>query len=1133
MLKAFKESQSYKDLMLRISKGEDCEALAPSNIYSLPLSALLHGLKRPIVMIVRDEIEVERVAVELKNFLDPALVATFPDLEVLPFERAEPDPEVVANRLKALGSLSRNEGVIVLSSLKAALFDISYIIPARLGALTAEVGREVDLYEFSASLCGLGYERRPKVEGRGELSVRGGIVDIFPPDMPEPIRLEFYSDMIESIRSFDLASQRSIDELKSVAIYPCSEFIIDEDLEKITERLKSLREQPAWLKEDIARLESGTSFPGASAYGRLLAERPRCLTGFMPKGSLLILGDREILAAKAKVLSSKADDFTQGELGRLITALTGHPPFLSFDVLLEGVKGTLSLSPGLGHRGAIEFSSKRIDPLLGDMDKFKDFLMSEDGLKVIVLRSRGQLERMAEIIAGFGLEYSREFSSLSSRLPLLIEADFGEGFGLTDPKLRLICESDIFVKVRPLRRDKQTATCESPITLAEMEAGDKVVHRNQGIGIFVGLTRKEALGIRREYILLEYKDGDRLYVPLEQIGLISKYIGAEGEGASLSKLGMKDWARAKAKVKRSVKKLAFDLLSLHAYRMEVFGHSFSKDSPWQAEMEETFPFAETADQIGAIGDVKIDMEKGRPMDRLVCGDVGYGKTEVALRAAFKAALDGKQVLVLVPTTILANQHFLTFKERFAPYPVRIELLSRFRKRDDEKRVLLELEAGLVDVVIGTHRLLQKDVVFKDLGLVIIDEEQRFGVANKEHFKNLRKNVDVLTMSATPIPRTLQMSLSGVRDLSVINTPPEDRFPIATKVVPYDEELIRSAVRRELSRGGQIFYVHNRVMTINAAAERLRGLIPEAKIAIAHGQMDERELEKVMDSFLKGEQDILLCTTIIESGIDIPRANTIIVEMAERLGLAQMYQLRGRVGRSHHLAYAYFLSSGELACEDAQKRLKAMADFTELGSGIKIALRDLEIRGAGSILGAEQHGQMEAVGFELYNQLLKEAVLELKGEELPKDASTLSIDLPIEAIIPADYIEDEGLRIDAYRSIALAMRREDLPKVEAALRDRFGRFGEPVRNLLDLAEIRLLAMEASLDGLSYDGRRLKLAGVELGRDGVKALSGLGGSGPKLDYRPASKTLFFTIGRLDGTELLSFVKKLLDDIIKNRK
>ncbi len=1130
---AFENRADFNELIEAVLTCGAEAALAP-HLRPLLIAAAFERLYGKALVLVKDEAEAERLFGELKNYLPEESLVHFPAQEILPLERVDSNPELSALRYLALEKMRAKERILAIASLKAALFDISYMETGLSRGLMIETELEVDLYDLAARLVELGYERLVKVEDKGKFSLRGGIVDIFPPHLNEPIRLEFLGDTIESIRSFDLASQLSIEEVQEVAILPCRESILSkEDAFEILSRLKLVKEKPGWLVDEITKLEAEEGAAPIMTLAHLLIRDAKTAIDFLGKDPFLILSDPSLLKAEEKRLAfSKEHLMEDNEVGPVIQLIKGDL-FEDTERIKKRAGRLLSLNRVAADESgpSFAFNSDGIDPILGDMERLKGFLESTGGLKVIALPTRGQLERMAEIVQGFGLEPKEKFTSFSGSGPLLIQADLGCGFQLDQPPVTVLGESDIFIKIRSPRQGRQTTSSQGRLELSEIKPNDLIVHESQGIGRFLGLTREEVGGVVREYVLLEYKGGDRLYVPLEQTGQITKYIGAQGEATALSKLGMKDWAKVKARVKKAVKKLAFDLLSLYAYRTGAQGYAFSKDTPWQAEMEEAFPFEETADQLAAIEEVKLDMEMARPMDRLICGDVGYGKTEVALRAAFKAALDGRQVLVLVPTTILAQQHFFTFKERFAPFPIKVELLSRFKKKAEEKKILFDLEAGAIDVIIGTHRLLSKDVIFKDLGLVVIDEEQRFGVGSKEHFKNLRKNVDVLTMSATPIPRTLQMSLGGVRDLSVINTPPEDRFPIKTRVSAYNEDLIRAAVKRELERGGQVFYVHNRIATIELAALRLREILPGVRVGVAHGQMAESELERVMSGFLEGEYDLLLSTTIIESGIDIPRANTIIVEMAERLGLAQMYQLKGRVGRSHHLAYAYFFSSRELAGEEAQKRLEAIEEFTELGSGIKIALRDLEIRGAGNILGAEQHGQMESVGFELYNQLLKEAVLELKGEELPKDISKVKIDLPVSGFIPKDYLEDESLRIEAYRRIARAESASQLKEVEAGLKDRFGSFGREVEALFATARIRLLAISARVDSISYDGKRFILSMASLGSEELRAL-GAGRKEASIDYRPSSKSLILPTS-LRGEEIFIYLNKLLDDIIKNRK
>jgi transcription-repair coupling factor (superfamily II helicase) len=758
-------------------------------------------------------------------------------------------------------------------------------------------------------------------------------------------------------------------------------------------------------------------------------------------------------------------------------------------------------------------------------DRIKDYRGL--GLTVaIALHDEAQLVKMAEALTKNNIPYS-----LNSLEPttgngnvVLVTGDLSGGFKSGDLGLAIISYTDIFGRRTVQQKSKESVRGRAIADISDLKISDFVVHSTHGIAIYGGLKRREIAGIVRDYALLEYAGTDRLFVPIEQLDRITKYIGTAGEEPVVSRLGGTEWLKAKRKAKVSAKKAAYDLLSLYAERSKVKGTAFSQDSPWQKELEDAFPYQETPDQLVAIEDVKKDMEEAKPMDRLICGDVGYGKTEVAVRAAFKAIVDGKQVMVLVPTTILAQQHYTTFSERLSLFPVTVEMVSRFKSPAQQKDAVARFNTGKVDILIGTHRLLQQDIKPFNLGLVVIDEEQRFGVNDKEKLRNFKKSVDVLTLSATPIPRTLQMSIAGVRDMSVIETPPEDRHPIITHVGRYDEEMVVQAVRRELGRDGQIYYVHNRVETIDRVATRLQALVPEARVAVAHGQMSEHQLEKIMLGFLEKKYDILVCTTIIESGIDIPSVNTLIVDMAENLGLAQLYQLRGRVGRSDQRAYAYFFFSPQrLLTIQAFERLKTISEFTELGSGMKIALRDLEIRGAGNLLGAEQHGHMSAIGFELYCQMLREAIEELEGKPVLEPVE-IRVDLPVNAYLPDAYIIEESLRIETYKRIIMARNVSDIEQISLELKDRFGIPPEPVNTLLDIARLRLLSRRLGITEIAYQSGRTRISSLRLTKQQEMVLSS---SYNNLSFHSQRQYLIAT--KLEPSQIITFLLALFDDII----
>ncbi len=784
----------------------------------------------------------------------------------------------------------------------------------------------------------------------------------------------------------------------------------------------------------IGAIESIVVYPARSASGE-----GADLVDYLPNGASVFFAEPAAWPEDAKIKEPPGTTVISSlEAGQPTADIERHPVFL-------------------GDGRGVDFEL---------INEYLKSLRNRDLRVIAVLADRGRADRFMELLREWDIAGRVEVRAGAVRT----------GFVLPGAKLALLTEADLFGTKRELRQKRQTKS-RAFFDLMDLREGDFVVHIYHGIGRYAGLTQKTVEGLRRDYILLEYAHGDKLYIPTDQLGLIQRYIGGEGTAPTVDRLGSKRWYNVKRKVKESAARIAAELVELYAARKAAEGHAFSPDSPWQHELEESFPFTETPDQETAIAEVKEDMEDPHPMDRLICGDVGYGKTEVAVRAAFKAIMDGRQAAILAPTTLLAEQHYETFRERFESFPVRIAQLSRLRKPGEQAETVEGLQLGTIDLVIGTHRLLQADVKFKNLGLFIIDEEQRFGVRHKEFLKKLRLNVDVITLSATPIPRTLNMALTGARDMSVIDTPPEDRFPVTTFVKPYDENIIASAVRRELNRQGQAFFVHNRVDSIDYAAERVRRLIPGARVAVSHGQMGERQLERVMAEFHERRSDVLVSTTIIESGLDMPNVNTLIVDRADKLGLSQLYQLRGRVGRSDRRAYAYFLYPPEISLSPTQlRRLKTIAEFTDLGSGFRVALRDLEIRGAGNVLGAEQHGFINEVGFELYASLLQDAVAGLKGEVIKKHVE-VKINLPVEAYIPESYIGQEPLRIDAYKKIAQVAEDGDADRLRGEFKDRFGELPDVVENLLLIAQLKAKAGRAGVNRITAERGRVRISPID--------------------------------------------------------
>ncbi len=1095
------------------------------------VAALQRDLRQPVLWVVARTERAKAVYEQLRSWAArPETILRLPEPDALPYERIPWTVETIRERLSVLTALSTDGGgpsverqdtnqddmhpVIVASA--RALMQKTIPLSDFAGAVhTLRVGQRASLQSLLSTWYSLGYEPTAVVEEPGNFSRRGGIVDIFPPNCRWPVRVEFFGDEIESLRLFDPTTQRSREKVSAVTLTPASEALprYGKRAARLMAQLDLSACHPAAqteFKRDREALEEDQWFRGIEFYLPCLYDRPGMLPAYLPPGGLTLIDDWSEFEAtmadlEAQALSLHDELIEAGELP------AGLPlPYFTWDELWAaltrgshcalGYDGAMSERMGLDVRsypslGRIFAAAPRyggqLKRLLEDCQAFR----KSGGRTVIISR---QARRLAELLAERGVGASL-VEAVSEPPPprsvTLVGGVLAEGWTLgvgsdqwpeekpltTLPSpLSLLTDADIFGWIQPRPRRAIRPRGVAPESFfTDVRPGDYVVHIEHGIGLFQGLVKLVVDGMEREYLQVDYAAGDRLYVPIHQVDRLSRYIGASDRPPTIHRLGTTDWARVKARAQRAVEDIAQDLLELYSAREVVPGHAFSPDTLWQAELEASFPYVETEDQLKAIETVKADMEEPRPMDRLICGDVGYGKTEVALRAAFKAVMDGKQVALLVPTTVLAQQHFRTFQERLAPFPVVAEMLSRFRSRKGQQEILEGLRAGTVDIVIGTHRLIQKDVAFKDLGLLIIDEEQRFGVTHKERLKQMRTEVDVLTLTATPIPRTLHMSLTGVRDMSTIETPPEERLPIKTHVAEYDETLIRKAILRELDRGGQVYFVHNRVQGIRQMAQRLARIVPEATLAIAHGQMKERELEQVMLDFVDGKVDILVCTSIIESGLDIPNVNTLVVNRADRFGLAQLYQLRGRVGRSAVRAYAYFLySKHQRLSETARKRLETILEASELGAGFHVAMRDLEIRGAGELLGARQHGHIAAVGFDLYCRLLARAVQELRGKEptrlldeetayLQPLAESVQINLPLAVYLPEDYVLESGLRLQLYRRLAGLTTVAQIDEMARELRDRFGKLPQPAENLLYQLHLKVLALQVGVKAITTE------------------------------------------------------------------
>jgi transcription-repair coupling factor (superfamily II helicase) len=1054
-------------------------ALSSHSPLSLPLlsaarapvaAALAKDVAAPTLIIAPRADRVLALAQEMPYWLpDPDLIV-FPEPDPLFYEPQAWGNRTRQQRIQTLDRLKRGNPSIVLASARALMSRT--ISPSQYADFFVDLstGEQLELIEFVGSLVAAGYAASSIVTAPGEFSRRGGILDVWPASEERPVRIELFGNLVDSIRAFDPGSQRSQESLQKVPFPPAREGIPD-------------LVDPHMHSQDLTHELREFLIPWVS-------DIPKSILDFLPEDSLVLVEDLNAVETAIHELELQAVEVRKQNVGDGRISESMPRPYLTIDELTEALEQCGRVDLGMGPLSELGDSfvpgprfGGQLQPLLDHLDRRRSAHES------VVLVSR-QASRLADI-------YSEQDGSQpvledlpASLLPgeiYFLQGALTEGWTLRSrdgPSVHLLTDAEVFGWTRPkLRRRPQVIVPAPESEYADLQPGDFVVHVDYGVGVFEGLVNRTLDDLEREYLLIAYQAGDQVYVPIHQADRITRYVGSDGAQPKLSRLGTQEWERVRARARRAVEAIAQELLELYAKRMTVVGHPFSEDTVWQSELEASFPYVETDDQVRALEAIKFDMESSRPMDRLICGDVGYGKTEVALRAAFKAVMDGKQAGMLVPTTVLAQQHFQTFRRRLAAFPVQVEMLSRFRTKAEAKGIIEDLAAGRIDIVIGTHRLLQKDVAFRELGLIIIDEEQRFGVTHKEHLKSLRTEVDVLTLTATPIPRTLYMSLTGVRDISTIDTAPEDRLPIITHSGAYDPALIRQAILREIDRAGQVFFVHNRVQSIATVKRRLSRLVPEARIEIAHGQMPERELAEVMSGFNAGEVDVLLSTSIIESGLDIPNANTLIVDRADRFGLAQLYQLRGRVGRGAVRAYAYFFhQTRHRSTEEALQRLEIISENTQLGAGYSISLRDLEMRGGGDLLGKRQHGHIAAIGFHYYTQLLSAAVRRLRVQrfdepmpELTEDGPPIqvSIELPLAGALTSEYVPDRKLRLQLYRRLAGLRSLPELDQIRSELTDRFGEPPQEVENLLYQLRVKLLAADGQVWGVASENGQILL------------------------------------------------------------
>lgn len=1054
ILNLFRDSKPYKDVVEKWNAGD--ESVSVSQLSGSARSFLIAGRfeDQPgrYLVITRTEQEAEKITNDINELLDKRIAYHFPDWGVNPYQWKSPLPETVGSRLETLAQIQKSDRMIVTAGIRALMEPTISPEDLRESSLLIEVNQEISLDEIIAQLIKLGYDRFPLVEEVGNFAVRGGIVDIFPHTTEHPVRIELFGDFIESIRYFTVSTQRSISTTDSVKLLPQREILLAGS--KLEELLSSIKNENA-AEHIREKFRFGIDYPGLEWASSLFTVKRYYLMDFLPEDTTLYLVEPELIESQAEKLFEEFE--TRYEDTNFERDFYPSPDRIYYN------PGAIwqRFSKNRAYR-EISFAGRDDQPVAFDtgdhpvinaqMKMLKQQLdeYALQGRRVyIACDNKVQRERMEDILG-----------EQAERVILMV-ADISEGFTFLKENFVLLCDHQIFARKYHRYRARRSKEGVVLTSYTNLNVGDYVVHIDYGIGRYKGLKEITVDKRRRDCLLIHYGDGDRLYVPIEEFNRVQKYVGKEGK-PQITKLGSPAWEKVKARTKKAIADLAEELIKLYAERKSKPGFAFSQDDSWMTQLEASFPYDETPDQLRAIEQIKKDMEAPHPTDRLICGDVGFGKTEVAIRAAFKCVNDSKQVAVLVPTTILAQQHLNTFSERLKEFPVRVEMLSRFKTRKQQKVIIEELADGKIDIVIGTHRLLSKDIKFRDLGLLVVDEEQRFGVAHKEKIKKMRRLVDVIAMSATPIPRTMQMSLLGARDMSIINTSPKDRLPIRTEIVEFHPDTIAEAILAEIERGGQVYFVHNRVQTIMSIYRYLSKLLPTIRICVGHGQMPERELEDVMNRFLQKQYDVLLSTSIIESGLDIPSVNTIVINRADRFGLAQIYQLRGRVGRSSLKAVAYLIIPPvRVLSATARKRLKAIEQHTELGSGFHLAMRDLEIRGAGNLLGPQQHGFIEEVGFDLYLKLLDEAVSELRGEE-PKASLDIKIETDVDLFLPNDYIHESQQKVDIYQRLAQADCYKTVHDLELELIDRYGPLPAAAENLIRMTETKILAARAGVE-----------------------------------------------------------------------
>lgn len=1085
LLQALASTKEYRALM--DAYGREVRTISVDGLNSRALGALVATLRQDLrgrmLVIAPNDSEAREFLDQYAGFSEDAVY--IPARELALFDSFAHSRSVIDQRVAALCSLLDHEdGMVYVAPVEALSTKLAPPEVFSAGLIRLEVGQTMEISMLVQELGRLGYMREEIVESPAAFSVRGGILDVYPVDRAEPVRIEFFDDEIDSIRSFDPESQRSVEKLSAVRLRPATEFVLNAQiaeaiLKKLDKRIKkkNLDEKyMAHLEEVREAISQGYASDDHDKYYPLAFESDysTLMDYFGREDLIIILDDARVHDRYKMTYEGFLENFKNYlESGRTLPEMSERIPALNqmFDHMrhtrLLTVDALIKRTPDFVAGERIKFETMESAPYYGKMELLIADLerwLSHGQSVLLALSSESRRDNVAKELQNAGLSvdvYRTGAPELKTGRASVCLGTVTAGFQLMSARMTLLTDKEIFGAPQKRRTTKSKSKGQMIKSFNELTVGSLVVHESHGIGRYIGVDQLTVDGLKRDYIKIGYSGDDFLYVPVENMDTLQNYVGAEEASVKLSRLGTAEWSKAKAKVRKAIEDMTEELVALYAARSKAVGYAFAEDNDWQKNFEDMFPYEETPDQLRCIEEIKRDMETPKPMERLLCGDVGYGKTEVAIRAVFKAVMDGKQVAFLVPTTILAQQHFNTMQNRFSKYPVKVEMLSRFRTKKQQDKIIDDLRTGLLDVVVGTHRILSKDVVYKDLGLLVVDEEQRFGVRHKESIKKLKAQIDVLTLTATPIPRTLHMSLSGIRDMSLIEDPPEDRYPIQTYVVEYDASLIREWILREVDRGGQVFFVHNRVQDIDRVTARLSEMMPEVRFDYAHGQMPEHKLENLMVSFMNHEFDVLVSTTIIETGLDMSNVNTILINDADKMGLSQLYQLRGRVGRSNRIAYAYLMyQKDKVLTEVAEKRLKAIKEFTELGAGFKIAMKDLEIRGAGNLLGSDQHGHMSQVGYEMYSKLLEEHVRKIKGETVEEQFET-TIEFSINAFIPDNYVANSDHKLELYKKIAAIRDQRDRFNIEEEIEDRFGTLPKPVYNLLAIAHVKAMAQRLGI------------------------------------------------------------------------